>query len=89
MGAGTWFGFKVTPSVYEPVNLFILAPGAFLVMAFFVAIMNKLKIGAARRTDWDPTETGCGDCSACAKLGLCAGKPATNEAAAGAKEVQA
>ncbi|MBQ8956254.1 MAG: electron transport complex subunit E [Lachnospiraceae bacterium] len=79
VGAGTWFGAKITPAIYEPVNLFILAPGAFLVMAFFVAIMNKLKIGAARRTDWDPTENGCADCSSCAKLGFCGGKPAAAE----------
>ncbi len=78
VGAGTCFGIKVTPAAYVPVNLFILAPGAFLVMAFFVAIMNKLKIGAARRTGWDPTEGGCGGCGTecmnCAKLGMCAGK---------------
>ncbi len=89
VGAGTWFGFKVTPGIYEPVNLFILAPGAFLVMAFFVAIMNKLKIGAARRTNWDPTENGCTDCSSCAKLGFCSGKAAvTEEAGKKAEEVQ-
>ena len=80
IGAGTWFGMKVTPRVYEPVNIFILAPGAFLVMAFFVAIMNKLKIGAARRTGWDPTENGCTDCANCAKLGRCSGKAAKETA---------
>ncbi|MBO5552040.1 MAG: electron transport complex subunit E [Lachnospiraceae bacterium] len=86
-GAGTWFGFTVTPAVYEPVNIFILAPGAFLVMAFFVAVMNKLKIGAARRTGWDPAENGCADCSNCARLGSCGGKSAVDSTAA--KEVQA
>jgi len=78
VGAGTWFGLRVTPGSYVPVNLFILAPGAFLVMAFFVAIMNKLKIGAARRTNWDPTENGCAGCAAecasCTRLGMCGGK---------------
>ncbi|MDO4621228.1 MAG: electron transport complex subunit E [Lachnospiraceae bacterium] len=83
IGAGTWFGMKVTTAGYVPVNIFVLAPGAFLVLAFFVAIMNKLHIGAGRRTGWDPTENGCGDCMACSKCGVCGGKP---EAAGNGKE---
>lgn len=79
VGAGTIFGIKVTPGIYVPVNIFILAPGAFLVMAFFVAIMNKLKIGAARRTGWDPTENGCADCSGCAHRNNCSGKVSSEE----------
>ena len=79
VGAGTIFGIKVTPGAYVPVNDFILAPGAFLVMAFFVAIMNKLKIGAARRTGWDPTEKDCADCSGCAHKSSCSGKVKAEE----------
>ena len=44
------------------------------------SIMNKLKIGAARRTGWDPTENGCTDCANCAKLGRCSGKAAKETA---------
>lgn len=75
IGAGTWLGMKVTPDAYVPVNIFVLAPGAFLVLAWLVAIMNKLKIGAGRRQGVDPTEGAlCGDCMNCMKMGLCDGK---------------
>ncbi|MCC6094602.1 MAG: electron transport complex subunit E [Eubacterium sp.] len=79
IGAGTWFGIQVMPSGYVPVNIFVLAPGAFLVYAFLVAVMNKLKIGAGRKPkkEWDPTEKICGDCLSCMKLGICDEKPET------------
>ena len=54
IGSGTWAGLQVMPQSYEPVNIFVLAPGAFLVLAVFVAGMNRLHIGAARRDDeWE------------------------------------
>ncbi len=31
------------PSAYEPITIFILAPGAFFVLACLVAIQNKVK----------------------------------------------
>ncbi|MGN0362827.1 MAG: electron transport complex subunit RsxE [Bilifractor sp.] len=79
IGAGTWFGIQVMPSGYVPVNIFVLAPGAFLVYAILVAVMNKLKIGAGRRPkkEWDPTEKICGDCLSCMKMGICDEKPET------------
>lgn len=77
IGAGTWFGMKVTPASYVPMNIFVLAPGAFLVLGFLVAIMNKLKIGAGRRVGVDPALGNmCGDCANCMKLGLCSGREA-------------
>ena len=81
IGAGTWLGIKITPASYVPVNIFVLAPGAFLVLGFLVAIMNKLKIGAGRRPGTDPAEGNmCGDCLHCMKLGLCSGKDECTEA---------
>jgi electron transport complex protein RnfE len=80
IGAGTWFGMKVTPASYVPVNIFVLAPGAFLVLAFFVAVMNKLKIGVGRKPkeSWDPTiGSPCSSCSNCPKAGGCSGKAET------------
>ncbi len=75
IGAGTWLGAKITPAAYVPVNIFVLAPGAFLVLGFLVAIMNKLKIGAGRRPGVDPAQGNiCGDCMNCMKLGLCSGR---------------
>ena len=44
LGAGTVFGVQVMPAAYKPIAIFIKAPGAFLVLAFLVIIMNALKI---------------------------------------------
>lgn len=87
LGNGTLAGLRVMPGSYEPINIFVLAPGAFLVLALFVAIMNRLRIGAARREDeWDPTgKFVCGDCRSCPRVKGCGGKPAT-EAAGNAPE---
>ena len=91
IGAGTWFGMKITPASYVPVNIFVLAPGAFLVLGWLVAIMNKLKIGAGRRPGVDPTEGNlCGDCTNCMKLGAtCGGKSEIAEAIAATEEAAA
>ncbi len=75
IGAGTWFNIKITPAAYTPVNIFVLAPGAFFVLALFVAVMNRLKIGAGRRTGWDPSEGEiCSGCSGCPKFERCGKK---------------
>ncbi len=50
VGAGTLFNMAVMPAAYEPLTIFILAPGAFLVLAFLVAIMNKIKIAGGKDT---------------------------------------
>lgn len=65
IGAGKIFGVQVMPAAYEPVTIFILAPGAFFVLAFLVAAMNKLQIGAARR--------GIDKSEMCLEAGGCAG----------------
>ena len=38
IGAGAVFGMRVMPDAYEPVTIFILAPGAFLVLSGLVEI---------------------------------------------------
>ena len=63
LGAGQIFGMQVMPSAYEPITIFILAPGAFFVLAMLAALQNKFKVGAAKR-GIDPSE-GCGCCSGC------------------------
>ncbi len=66
IGAGTIFGFTVlAESFYTPVSIFILAPGAFFVLAFMVAIMNRAKKRSAKKTGKPVQYTGCGDCSKC------------------------
>lgn len=43
LGAGTVFGFTVLPeTVFTPITIFILAPGAFFVLSFLVAIKNRI-----------------------------------------------
>lgn len=69
LGAGQIFGFQIMPSSYEPITIFILAPGAFFVLAMLVALQNKLKMKK------DPkAETGCGSgCASCTNS-ACGGK---------------
>ena len=64
LGSGTVFGMDVTLNgVWEPVAIFVKAPGAFLILAFLVAIMNACHI--KNRSD-KLVEGGCdGHCSAC------------------------
>ena len=49
IGAGTVFGAQIMPSSYEPVTIFILAPGAFLVLSMLTAAQNKIKMKAAQK----------------------------------------
>lgn len=49
IGSGTVFGIQVTPDSYEPVSIFVMAPGAFFVLAILCAIQNKLKLKGANR----------------------------------------
>ena len=44
IGAGTAFGFQVIPKSVEPIGIFIKAPGAFLVLAIVIAVLNALHI---------------------------------------------
>ncbi len=65
LGAGTIFGFKITPASFEPVTMFILAPGALLAMALLTAVQNKLKLPSATNGS-NGSSIGCGgDCSHC------------------------
>ena len=63
LGAGTVFGITVTPASYVPVGIFINAPGAFLILAFVVAIMNGARI-STRANDM-VTKSCDGHCSNC------------------------
>ena len=81
IGAGTIFGKQILPLAdaaagkmgYEPVTIFILAPGAFFVLAFLSAIQNKFKLGAAKR-GIDPSNPNCkGGCASCGNS-MCSGK---------------
>lgn len=67
IGAGSIFGLQIMPASYEPVTIFILAPGAFLVLALLTAAQNKVKLNAERKGKETKIGTGCtGSCDSCA-----------------------
>ena len=49
IGTGKIFNLQLLPKSYEGVSIFILAPGAFLVLAFLCALQNKFGAKGARR----------------------------------------
>ena len=78
LGAGTLCGFQIMPASYEPVSIFIMAPGAFFVLALLVAFLNKIRNrrpGAEKRRDC--TE-GCGNCGNCGQVS-CSGRERQGE----------
>ncbi len=89
IGAGAVFGFQVLPIAdistgqagYVPVTIFILAPGAFLVLAGLTALQNRFKRSAAKKGKKVPESAGCGEgCASCGNS-ACSGKvfPTGNE----------
>ena len=75
MGLGFTFGLTCIDAAagkggYVPVTIFILPAGAFLVLAFLVAGMNKLKKRAAQKGKKIAEPQGCGtDCASCGGCG--------------------
>ena len=89
IGAGQAFGFQILPLAdpatgtfgYTPVTIFILAPGAFLVLAFLTAAQNKIKANAAKKgKKVEEKPAGCAE-GGCASCNGCGGKifPTGNE----------
>ena len=79
LGAGTIFGVNVMPDSYVPCAIFIMAPGAFFVLAVLTAIQNKVKIiGTKKGKDMSKIQSGCGhDCLNC-KDTTCSSNVASN-----------
>lgn len=63
LGNGTIFNFRVLPESYEPISIFILAPGAFLVLSLLCALMNKITKGKKK----EATKKCNGDCLNCSE----------------------
>jgi len=89
IGTGAIFGQQILPLAdaaagkggYVPVTIFILPPGAFLVLAFLVALQNKVRNNAAKKGKKVVESAGCGEgCASCGN-GACSGKvfPTGNE----------
>ncbi len=75
LGAGQAFGVQILPLAdaatgkmgYTPITIFVLAPGAFFVLAILVAVMNIVRDKAEKKGKPLPAVQGClgGDCSSC------------------------
>lgn len=66
LGSGKLFGISVLPDSVEPIAIFIKAPGAFLVIALIIAVMNAFHI----KNNSADLVKGCdGCCSHCSKSG--------------------
>ncbi|MCR5143780.1 MAG: electron transport complex subunit E [Lachnospiraceae bacterium] len=83
LGAGQIFGKQILPLAdeaagkagYTPITIFVLAPGAFFVLAVLVAVMNVVRAKAEAKGKPLPAAQGClaGDCSSC-EMSACTGK---------------
>ena len=61
LGSGTCFGLRVLPEAVEPIGIFIQPPGAFLVIALFIIILNAIGIKTRQR---ELVESACDGCCA-------------------------
>ena len=65
LGAGQIFGFQLLPLAeegglgYTPITIFVLAPGAFFVLACLVAVMNIVRARAEKKGKPLPAAQGC------------------------------
>ena len=86
LGAGTVFDIPVLLNIgFTPITIFIMAPGAFLVLAFLVAGMNiiRKKMEAKGTPLAEPAGCLAGDCAHCGAACPSAQKTATKEASEG------
>jgi electron transport complex protein RnfE len=77
LGAGQIFGAQVLSlSWFTPITIFVMAPGAFLVLAFLVAGMNIIRKKMDEKGKPLAEPAGClsGDCSGCSQSSICADK---------------
>ena len=65
LGAGTMFNWNILPDSYEPISIFIMAPGAFFVLACLTALQNKFKAPSATNIANAPTLSCGGNCASC------------------------
>ena len=77
LGAGQIFGFQVLSlSWFTPITIFVMAPGAFLVLSCLVAVMNivRAKMEAKGKPLAKPSGCLTGDCAGCGHAAVCGGK---------------
>lgn len=79
LGAGQIFGVQILSlEWFTPITIFVMAPGAFLVLAFLVAGMNiiRAKMDAKGKPLAKPSGCITGDCASCGQSAMCTGKKA-------------
>lgn len=92
LGAGQMFGFQLLPLAdkangvggFTPITIFVMAPGAFLVLACLVAIMNIVRAKMEAKGKPLAAPSGCltGDCSGCGQSAMCTGRGLSDDAKA-------
>lgn len=70
LGAGSIFGIAIPG--YQPIGIFVLSPGAFIVLAFLIAFLNYRK-QKKKQTDTNDTICRSEDCMHCGNTS-CGGK---------------
>ena len=85
LGSGAVFGFQFIPDSFH-IAMFVMAPGAFFVLAGLTAIQNKLKMPCAINTPEAEAASCSGNCAACASQSDTCGKTAAEEIPAKGKE---
>lgn len=89
LGAGQIFGRQVLPladkangvSGFTPITIFVMAPGAFLVLACLVAVMNIVRGRMEVKGKPLAAPSGCmtGECAGCGHAAICTGKKTEQE----------
>lgn len=62
LGSGSILGYTIIPEAYH-ISMFVLAPGAFLVLAFLVAIQNKIKLNNGIKETTSQCNNDCINCT--------------------------
>ena len=66
LGAGQIFGFQILSlSWFTPITIFVMAPGAFFVLAALIAIQNQIRISHGKKPRKLQCEQGCAGCTGC------------------------
>ncbi len=63
LGAGTILGYKIPH--WDGINIFVMAPGAFFVLAVIIAVQNYIRAKHGKKPRKLKCEQGCAGCSGC------------------------
>ena len=63
LGAGTILGINIPH--WDGIGIFVMAPGAFFVLAALIAIQNKIRISHGKKPRKLQCEQGCAGCTGC------------------------